>query len=246
MNTDPLPSKIDTFEKRTLDQISQIKSYLANMEEKLKEVDQEHLEIKAKLQRTKEQATSLESSITKLRAEISDLETKIQNQENVNMQQEENIGKLRSTSEDLKVKEDQTKGKIELLKSQISDLENQIKQKQEAKESLLSNLDAKVESIKKQLDEAKAKLASIDETYSAMNYLMNSGLLETPEVEILSIVAAQRPVSNDAIKDQVKSVSPVLVSRTITKLEADGMIVNKDGLWDLSDNLLSKLSAVSQ
>ena len=61
-------------------------------------------------------------------------------------------------------------------------------------------------------------------------------LLKISDFEVIKIVRDNEPVSIDQIKQIAKSESPVLISRTISTLEADENIsVNTEGLFELSD-----------
>ena len=236
-----LRTQLETHEQRFNGNILSMKNLLEILDQKLKEVKNEEDELSLRFQRSKEQIESLENTISKLTNEVNELETKIKNQQEIQNQQEETLSKLRTAIDDLETRKTNYQNAITALKADISTMKQQLDQKRSARETLLANLDKEVEEVTFKLEEAKKKLQSLAEEYSGMDYLMSSDLMQTPEVEILAIVAAQRPVSSEAIKDQVKSVSAVLVTRTITKLEADGMIVSKDGLWDLSDDLIKKV-----
>ena len=236
-----LRTQLETHEQRFNENILSMKNLLEILDQKLKEVKNEEDELSLRFQRSKEQIESLENTISKLTNEVNELETKIKNQQEIQNQQEETLSKLRTAIDDLETRKTNYQNAITALKADISTMKQQLDQKRSARETLLANLDKEVEEVTFKLEEAKKKLQSLAEEYSGMDYLMSSDLMQTPEVEILAIVAAQRPVSSEAIKDQVKSVSAVLVTRTITKLEADGMIVSKDGLWDLSDDLIKKI-----
>jgi hypothetical protein len=76
--------------------------------------------------------------------------------------------------------------------------------------------------------------------YTVWDYLLSR--IDQPEVEIMSIIASKRKISQDDIKQSAKSVSPVFVGRAISKLEADGKIVqDEEGKWDLDPSLLGVL-----
>ncbi len=54
--------------------------------------------------------------------------------------------------------------------------------------------------------------------------------LSTPEFEVLFIIKENEPINAQEIKEKAVSVSPVLISRTISKLEADNCIVSEPNL----------------
>ncbi|MHA2254267.1 MAG: hypothetical protein ACXAD7_28220, partial [Candidatus Kariarchaeaceae archaeon] len=88
---------------------------------------------------------------------------------------------------------------------------------------------------------------------SLVKYLLDTGyirpqstemkdLMKEPDFEILSIINDEGPIGTKEIKEKTESVSPVLVGRTISKLEADDMIrANLEEKWMLSDSLKAKL-----
>ena len=104
---------------------------------------------------------------------------------------------------------------------------------------LEASIDKDLESYKAELGEIKNELDKIIENNLVWAYLFE--IIETPEVEIMAIIAAKRNISLDDIKGKAKTVSPVFVGRAISKLEADGKIVNNDNLWDLSPSILEAI-----
>ncbi len=60
-------------------------------------------------------------------------------------------------------------------------------------------------------------------------------LLEIPEFEILKIINDAQSIVLEELKSKAKSASPVLISRTISKLEAEERIINSDGNIQFTD-----------
>ena len=60
-------------------------------------------------------------------------------------------------------------------------------------------------------------------------------LLEIPEFEILKIINDTQTIVLEELKSKAKSASPVLISRTISKLEAEERIINSDGNIQFTD-----------
>lgn len=90
--------------------------------------------------------------------------------------------------------------------------------------------------IKRNREEKLQELADqlLGEGYIKSSSSTPSDLMQIPEFEILVIILENGSVSVQEIKSKTKSVSPVLVSRTITKLEADEKIKRSDdGKWHL-------------
>ncbi|MHA2171786.1 MAG: hypothetical protein ACXAB7_18075 [Candidatus Kariarchaeaceae archaeon] len=67
-------------------------------------------------------------------------------------------------------------------------------------------------------------------------------LIDIPEFEVLKIIQNNGPLTITDLKKFALSVSPVLITRTISKLEADEKIVqNEDGYWYFTEQLNQEL-----
>jgi len=176
---------------------------------------------------------SEKDSIASLNSELGILNPDLESKHNKRDQ-------LKETLEENKSKRDQLVSDIESSQTKKANLTTEVEEKREALADLEASIDKDLEKYHQELDEVKAELSKVNENNIIWDYMFD--ILETPEIEIMAIIAANREISQDQIKSKAKGVSPVFVGRAISKLEADGKIVNKDNNWDLSSSLLDVIN----
>jgi len=169
------------------------------------------------------------SSIEQLKATLGQLNPTIE--ENT-----KTITELESTVGQLTTKKAEFEQQITAQQQKKATLAKEKQEKQAALDSLEQSIDKDLEKNRQELQQYTSEYDKIVDSNSVWDYLFDK--IETPEVEIMAIIAANRKISMDDIKQKAKGVSPVFVGRAISKLEADGKIVNKENLWDLSPSLL--------
>ena len=124
--------------------------------------------------------------------------------------------------------------------SKLASLTTEHQEKTTARENLLATIDTKVKSNQDELEAAKSSYISMLENYGIWEFIFSK--LEAPEIEILAIIAINRGISTEEIKAKAENVQAVFVTRSVSKLEADGKIIQNDnGTWDLSIQLLSQI-----
>ena len=122
----------------------------------------------------------------------------------------------------------------------LAGLKTEHQEKTVAKNNLLATIDTKVKSNQDELEAAKSSYATMLEDYAIWQFIFSK--LEAPEIEILAIIAKNRGISTEEIKVKAENVQAVFVTRSVSKLEADGKIIqNENGTWDLSIQLLSQI-----
>lgn len=103
-------------------------------------------------------------------------------------------------------------------------------------------------------EEKAAKLRELESQFSNLSEILiadgyinppdreSKTLMSIPEFEIIALLNKEGVMTLDALKKSAESVSPVLISRTISKLVADNMITrNANNELDLSNTLKSKI-----
>ncbi len=74
--------------------------------------------------------------------------------------------------------------------------------------------------------------------YASSPDLDDSAFVQIPEFQIIQALKLNEDLSAEQLKQKVSNISPVLVDRTLRKLEADRMIEQKiNGYWTLSQKL---------
>jgi hypothetical protein len=92
------------------------------------------------------------------------------------------------------------------------------------------------------IEETQLVKAAYNAGYLPSTDLTFHELIDIPEFEVLKIIQNNGPLTITDLKKFALSVSPVLITRTISKLEADEKIVqNEDGYWYFTDQLNQEL-----
>ena len=131
-------------------------------------------------------------------------------------------------------------GKNKSNLDQFKILEAELTEKTIARDEIETSIETRVQSNVDQLNIEKDKLKDVIDEYFIWDYLKSK--IEAPEIEIIAIIARSRNISTDEIKKAATTISPVFVNRSISKLDADGKIVqNDEGKWDIASSLLSTL-----
>jgi chromosome segregation protein len=208
-------------------------------------------ELNQALLRTNENEEQLNSEAGKLSNEIKLLQENISTAKGSTKEKQERVSNLGPEIKELNskiealqksIEEDETK--LTSLNEQnassekkLTDIEAEYQEKETARKALEASIDEKVNENQVKLEEAKQENVKVVEMYTVWDYLLSR--IDQPEVEIMAIIASNRKISQDDIKKSAKGVSPVFVGRAISKLEADGKIVqDEEGMWDLAPSLL--------
>ncbi len=242
MKFDDTLQMLDQHINRLKTSQNEMNGLLTNIRDSFKKAEENQKELRATIQQLESQSSSLIMHVQKLETETSVTEKNISDQQGIQNQLNETINRINTEISTLKETKETLQKDINLLESKIIQSEADLKEKQETKNNLLKNLDSEVDQLKSEVSQLKTDHNNLMNNFSGLSFLLSSGLLEIPEVEILSIIAENRPVEQEQLKSMVKSVSPVLVSRTITKLEADGKILNNNGKLDITPSLIEILN----
>jgi chromosome segregation ATPase len=204
---------------RTDENEEQLNSEAGRLSNEIKLLQENISTVKASIKEKQERFSMLEPEVIEQNSKVEALQKAI----------EEDETKLASLNEQ------NTSSEKKLI-----DIEGEYQEKETARKALEASIDEKVNENQVKLEEAKQENAKVVEMYTVWDYLLSR--IDQPEVEIMSIIASKRKISQDDIKQSAKSVSPVFVGRAISKLEADGKIVqDEEGKWDLDPSLLGVL-----
>ncbi|MCE7734083.1 MAG: hypothetical protein GPJ54_04335 [Candidatus Heimdallarchaeota archaeon] len=176
---------------------------------------------------------TMESRILALKQEEESLQSKVK------MQTEEQL-QLSPKLEDLKGQIASLTSKIENDKVKVTDLQDKLQQKISNREFTETETKDQIDAKQLELDTAKTESQDIIDKNVIWDFLKSK--IDSPEIDILSVIAGTRNISSDEIKKRASSISAVLITRSISKLEADGKIVaTPQGNWDLAPPLLAEL-----
>ncbi|MHA2249461.1 MAG: hypothetical protein ACXAD7_03815 [Candidatus Kariarchaeaceae archaeon] len=211
-------------------------------------------ELQQAIVKREEEEGKLNDEIGKLTNELKLLEENINDLKTKLKSKKDSLSKLEPTIKESGKQLDTLKSKVSDLETRLVELNSknesddtalagivtELEEKEEARSGLEASIEEKVAVNQKQLDEKKAELDSIKDKYLIWDYLLSR--IDQPEVEIMAVIASNRHISTDEIKQKATSVSPVFVGRAISKLEADEKIVqDAEGKWDISPSLLGVL-----
>lgn len=197
-------------------------------------------ELDTKISSLKQELTMAEGKIKERNSSISEFNGRI---EQINPKIEDQI----KTIDELNTIITESSAKIQSLNTSVKAaeiksvaLQDELREKTIARDNLLTSIDEKVKVNLEELETTILGYNALGDKYAALDYLFNK--IETPEVEIMAIIAANREIGLDEIKAQAKSVQAVFVGRAISKLEADGKIIMVENEnWDIAPSLLDKL-----
>ncbi len=201
----------------------------------------------AEIEEFKNKIASLENDQKLLNTEI---ESTTGKNAELNKEKDNNIAQIQSTKDEItRLTEENSKlndeinlltGKNKSNSDQFNTLDTELSEKIKAREDIEASIEVRVQGNIDQLNIEKGKLNEVIEENFIWDYLKSK--IEVPEIEIIAIIARSRNISTDEIKEAAKTISPVFVNRSISKLDADGKIVqNEDGKWDIATSLLSSL-----
>lgn len=234
--------EITELQKMQQTQFATLAEYLVNLDTVVAEAQNKYEQLQNTIADLNKEHETLER--TKLNLEDSIKEnTNIMNTLEPELKTaEERIQNLVTANEKLTSTNTGLSADIAQKQQEIIDAKADLQTKKETLARMKKDIAEKSETINQKLEEAESKLALVKGKYPATSFMFARGLEAAPKAEILTIIAANRPISNDQIKKGVKSVSPVQVQRFITMLEADEKIIlNDEDKWDLAPDFLAKL-----
>jgi chromosome segregation ATPase len=204
-----------------------------NFQSEIEQIESDIGKVNNEIKLLTENVNTEKSDINNLTDQKSQLVPQIEQLDKTKVELQEKIEQLTSQSQELS----QT---IASKETQKSELEAEYNEKKSALEDMERSINEKVEVNNKELTTVKTQYDQIVSENGIWDYLFDK--LNTPEVEIMGIIAANRNISLDDLKSKATSASPVHVGRAISKLEADGKITQTpEGNWDLSSSVLNLL-----
>lgn len=208
-------------------------SAITKLDDEIRDTVLKNDELKAERNSLSESTKILETSIHALKQDEESLQSKVKGQTEEQLQLspkleelDEQIASLTSTIENDRVK--------------LTDLQGKLQQKISSREITESEAKSQIDAKQLELDTAKTESQDIIDKNVIWDFLKSQ--IDSPEIDILSVIAGSRNISSDEIKKRASSISAVLITRSISKLEADGKIVaTPQGNWDLAPPLLAEL-----
>ena len=216
--------ELQTLESKFDGKYSDLLESVSEKEKKKSELTENHDKLKAELEILQKDLEQLKPQINALNEEVSTKEADIKT--------------LNSEIAALESSVEEKNSNLEVAKKELG-------LKTEAMDTLLKSISEDVDKAIKRVEAAEAMQSKIPERNLGTSFLLDRGLEgpSAPKAEIITIVAAEEPISTDDIKQKVTSISPVQVSRFIMMLEADGKIhTNADDLWELDKGFLEELN----
>ncbi len=188
----------------TTDDVRAIPAYIESLKRILDEIQQANKELEEKIMQTQQAVETVQTEIEIQQSNKSDLnEAEIKKRE-----YKENLERQIT---DLQEKKTTLETELESLSATTQHKETEYNQLQGSARSDIENMDQKIR-------EAEMRLQQIKEDNKLIVYLMEAGLLDVPEAEIVSVIASYpNGLKLDEIKEKV-SMPPVRVQPTINTL----------------------------
>jgi chromosome segregation ATPase len=197
-------STINMTVETTIDDIRAIPSYIQSLERSLQEIQQVNKDIDEKIM----QAEQTIDTLTR--------ETEISQMNKADLEKTEEGKRSQKSSLETNIAEYQTK-KAE-LDTKFVELDNMVKMKEEEFNQLQITSKEEIEALNQKINEASTRLEQAKNENKLIVYLMDSGLLDVPEAEVVSIIASYpNGLTLAEIKEKV-SMAPVRVQPTINNL----------------------------
>ncbi len=142
------------------------------------------------------------------------------------------------------VQEHTTKGSR--LDSDIQLHQTDVQLKERALSDLKSGNAAEAEELSKSIVVETARRNQLTAKYPVVDFLVEAGVMELAEAEVLSIVAgAGSMLTPDEIKGKAKQTVAVKIKQAINRLEAAGILTIVDDAYDLSPEVRAYLASTS-
>jgi chromosome segregation ATPase len=187
-----------------IDDVRAIPAYIESVKRTLEEIQQVNKELEEKIMQTQQAVETVQTEIEIQQANKSDLnEAEIKKRE-----YKENLERQIAN---LQEKKTTLEAELESSSATTQHKETEYNLLQESARSDLENMNQKIK-------EAEVRLQKIKEDNKLIVYLMEAGLLDVPEAEIVSVIASYpNGLKLDEIKEKV-SMPPVRVQPTINTL----------------------------
>ena len=188
----------------TADDVRAIPDYIESLKRTLEDLQQSNKELEEKIMQIQQSIETVQTEIEIQQSNKSDLnEAEIKKRE-----YKENLERQIT---DLQNKKISLEAELETLSATAQHKETEYNHLQGSAKSEIENMDQKIR-------EAEMRLQQIKEDNKLIVYLMEAGLLDVPEAEIVSVIASYpNGLKLDEIKEKV-SMPPVRVQPTINTL----------------------------
>ena len=199
---------------------------------------------------------SLENTLKGINQEISELTENLSNSKDTIQSVKSEIEIQESTKNDLVVKEEQSRETVNSLDSEIAEFKQRneqlqleydtVKQHAQQKKEVYNNLQINVKEelskIETKIQEAEDKLKAAKEENKTIVYLMEAGLLDVPEAELVAMIAAHpEGMKIEDIKGKVK-IPPVRVQPILNNLLEKMLVYNEhQELYTIKEDIKEEL-----
>ena len=199
---------------------------------------------------------SLENTLKGINQEISELAENLSNSKDAIQSVKTEIDIQESKKNDLVVKEEQNRSTVNSLDSEIEEfkqrnvqlqleydtIKQQAQQKIEEYHNLQIDVKEELSKIETKIKEAEEKLNEAKEENKLIVYLMEAGLLDVPEAELIATIAAHPEGMNiEEIKGKVK-IPPVRVLPILNNLLEKIIVYNEHKeLYTIKEDIKEEL-----
>ena len=223
---DDIKRDVEELTSRNTSVISNTNQMLESVVDDIRAIPEYITTLKRNLEDLKQANADLEQKLTQTNQAIETVSAEIEINESKKKELDETEIEKRNKKQNLEASISNKQNDKNRLEQELEHLSSSAKNKEEAYNQLEAKYKQDLEDMEQKINEAQVVLANAKEDNKLIVYLMDAGLLDVPEAEIVSIVAS----SPDGLKlDEIKSkvtmatvrVQPVLNNLLEKVLEYD-------------------------
>ncbi|MHA1417095.1 MAG: hypothetical protein ACTSRR_12670 [Candidatus Heimdallarchaeaceae archaeon] len=209
-----------------MQEVEQLRSHLDRIKESIDNLSNEEINvIPGFFEELEKKENELNEEIKKLKEDLQNLVDNIQKTEEEISLNEAELQKLKEKEDIKREEKDKIISEISELKDKNILLDTQIEEKSIELETLTEQYSQVQINSKQQIEELTAKISALEEELKKAKednklivYLMDAGLMDVPEAEIISVIAASTDgLTLSEIKEKV-SIPSVRVQPTLNNL----------------------------
>jgi len=209
---------IEEFSSRLSSTVSNSSSILDSTSDDVRAIPEYLLTLQNSINEIKQSNTELENKIMSIKQSIDTITTEIEINESNKEDLIEAENKKRTYKEDLErqiLETQQTKTQLEATFNEVAALASR---KEQEYNQIQTSSKEEIERLNVQINESTARVTQAESENKLIVYLMDAGLMDVPEAEVVSIIASYpNGLKLDEIKQKV-NMAPVRVQPTINNL----------------------------
>ncbi len=222
-------NNIDTYRQSTTDQLTELLQFAKDVDQRLvyveKELDDFGIQIEKRkdvLAETKRKIKDSEKMNLALEKERDRLQLSIEKLKQQVRTNEKELSSIQKQLEKLEEQNSQRRMELQEIMNQVQSVEMRIKQTREANETTIA-------ASRHERDEAERSLRELRKENVVIDYLLNEGLRNVPEVNFLALLIQKTEVTLNKLRSESK-ISIEAANDLVNSLQSKGIItIQTDG-----------------